>query len=857
MANGSFNSVPLWAKLRRGPDGSVSAWHSLPDHSADVAAVLEALIELPTITDRLARLGGQPLDATTRCRLAALAFLHDIGKANRGFRIRFRAGVQGSGHIAPLAWLLHGADASDLQERLLTVLRVDSWKGWLTDAAQPLLDAIFAHHGSPWQTQVLANARHLWRPGADMDPIADLAVMGDLLSRWFPGAFAEGASLPPYPAFHHAYAGLVMLADWLGSDTQFFPLANGADVDRMRFARAQARRALAEIGLAVEPMRRVVCVTPLDFATAFEVPAPRPLQELVTEPLARCVVLEAETGSGKTEAALWRFISLFRNGVVDGLYFALPTRVAATQVFHRVRRFAERVFGDGRPAIVLAVPGQQMADGAHGHPLPGFEFAWDDDPDDARRRARWAAEHPKRFLAAQIAVGTIDQALLGAIQVRHAHLRGSTLLRQLLVVDEVHASDRYMERLLAGLLRDHLQAGGHALLLSATLGGGMRAKLLGAAVPVPQLAVAVPYPALSWVEAGCEHHLAVADVGAGKEISVATRPLMAAPDAVAATALEAAQRGAKVLVVRNTVSDAVATQRALEAIEGATECLFRVAGVPTLHHGRFAAEDRRLLDEAVEQRIGKQRGDGGAVVIGTQTLEVSLDLDADLLLTDLCPIDVLLQRIGRLHRHDRARPAGFKPACVVVMVPAERDLLAFTRRARHGLGGDIYDDLRIIETTWRLIDEEHRWRIPQMNRELVERGTHPALLDDIAAELLATDAAWQPYFNRCIGAWTGQVQQAGYALLNREQSFDELIFDGDDRLATRLGAADRLIRFDPALPGPFGQDISTVRLPAHMIEGVSPEAEPSEIAASDGAITFTLGARHYRYDRFGLQATAT
>lgn len=120
--------------------------------------------------------------------------------------------------------------------------------------------------------------------------------------------------------------------------------------------------------------------------------------------------------------------------------------------------------------MLRAVPGQIGADDAEGHPLPDFGFEWSDDPDGGERRARWAAEHPKRFLAAQLAVGTVDQVLLGAITVKHAHLRGAAMLRHLLVVDEVHASDTYMEGLLVALLRAHLAAGGHALLLSAAAG---------------------------------------------------------------------------------------------------------------------------------------------------------------------------------------------------------------------------------------------------------------------------------------------------------------------------------------------------------------------------------------------------
>jgi CRISPR-associated endonuclease/helicase Cas3 len=125
-------------------------------------------------------------------------------------------------------------------------------------------------------------------------------------------------------------------------------------------------------------------------------------------------------------------------------------------LYKRVCEAVDRMFeGRSKPAVALAVPGYIGADGVTGRALPGFEVQWDDDPSDAERRARWAAEHPKRYLAGTIAVGTIDQALLGAITVKHAHMRTACLLRHLLVVDEVHASDAYMEGLLTHLLSLH------------------------------------------------------------------------------------------------------------------------------------------------------------------------------------------------------------------------------------------------------------------------------------------------------------------------------------------------------------------------------------------------------------------
>jgi CRISPR-associated endonuclease/helicase Cas3 len=841
-----------WAKLRRDDTGQVVDWHSLVDHSADVAAVLESLLRVPVISARLGRLSGHNLDRITISRLCALAFLHDIGKANRGFQSRWVAGVCGAGHIAELAWLFRGTGSEVLSAAACEALRAHLWETWFTDQSWPLFDAVFAHHGRPWNTDSAAIHRQYWVPDAVYDPIAALKIIGDHLPKWFPDAFEHAKPLPESPAFQHAFAGLLMLADWLGSDTTFFPYSNGSTDDRMDIARPKAKEALQKAGLSPARPRAAPHNVANDFAATFGF-LPRKLQEAVRTPSAPCVVLEAETGSGKTEAALWRFLHLVESGEVDGMYFALPTRVAATQAFARIIKFADAAFGANRPPIVLAVPGQVQADGVPGHKLPNFDFAWDDDPNDAVRQSRWAAAHPKRFLAAQIAVGTIDQPLLGAIRTRHAHMRGTMLLRQLLVVDEVHASDRYMEELLSGLLRGHLQAGGHALLLSATLGAAMRARLLGTAVPALEASIETPYPALSWTDSGDPKRLEIgADSKRSKSVAISAQALQDKPEQIAALALEAARGGAKVLVIRNTVGGVIAAQQTLEAMDAAP-FLFRAAGVPAPHHSRYAAEDRVLLDDAVAAYLSKNRGEGGLVVIGTQTLEVSLDLDADLLITDLCPADVLLQRIGRLHRHNRDRPPGFLDPHVIVLTPANRNLLAMARRGRHGLGR-VYEDLRIIEATWRLIETHPVWEIPAMNRMLVEHTTHPDLLIAIEQEFLQRDPAWQKKLATVEGEERSEIQQATLALLDRDQPFDKLRFDADERIATRLGAADLLVVLEP-IPGPFGVPVTQLRIPYHMLPPNAADIEAEHIAANQDGFSFSLGPKRYSYNRFGLSIT--
>ena len=838
----------LWAKL----SANRIAWHSLVDHSADVAAVLMALLDQTTISNRLAQLGGlTEVGPVMQARLGVLAFLHDIGKANRGFQARFDPAAPTVGHIDQLAWVF-GTDGGPVLERLYAVLGMDRMEAWFEgDSALEWLAAALAHHGRPWRLTDPPPSSEHWLPKGADDPVTRLAPMRKALDRWFMPAFKTGSALPDRPAMIHAFAGLLMLADWLGSDEGRFPFANGKDPERWQFAKAQARAALRDVGLGATASRKVIQATPASFAAAFNVPQPRPIQVAVTEPDAPLVVLESETGSGKTEAALWRFRHLFEQGAVDGLYFALPTRVAASQVHARVIRFRNRVFGTEGPAVVLAVPGQVRADHVRGRALPDFGFAWDDDPGGGRDPARWAAEHPKRFLAAQIAVGTIDQILLGTIRTRHAHLRSSLLLRHLLVVDEVHASDRYMGDLLTELLRWHVAAGGHALLLSATLGASLRSQLLGTTPVNAETAEAAPYPTILWAESGREHTAGVPSEGRKKVVTLDPQPIQSDAVAVARRAVEAAQSGVAVLIVRNTVGRAVETVRAVEDLVGPrSSLLFRVNDASTLHHGRFAAADRLLLDTAVETALGHDRSGGGRIVVGTQTLEQSLDLDADLLLTDLCPVDVLLQRIGRLHRHVRPRPRGCDLPRAIVLVPPDGRIGSYT--PQHGYGADrAYPDKRILALTWRLMADHPVWTIPTMNRMLVERVTHPERLDAATAELAAADPKWTRHAQDVEGCDIGQRNTASHALLYRGRPFSEFCLERDEHISSRLGVLDRQLDLGGHI-GPFGARSELLRIPSWLSEDDTQEIEAADLQSADGVVRFTLGAVRLRYDRYGL-----
>ncbi|MDE0391470.1 MAG: CRISPR-associated helicase Cas3' [Rhodospirillales bacterium] len=838
-----------WGKL----DGERT--HPLAHHCMDVAAVFARMIELPVLHDRLEKAAGTPLSDVQRHRLSALVFLHDIGKLHPGFQAKgwpkgawsgpMRGHLKESWAFLTLAckWPDHPFNG--------TMRRIMTWG----EAVGPLVAAVFAHHGRPVSPSIDPTLRS-WdsRSLLHYDWRAEARAIAEALTRWFAEAFDAAAEpLPDKPRFHHAVAGLAALADWIGSDQRFFefqaPFDPGYDVTAHR----RAAQALSAVGLDVRTLagRRAP-----DFRemTGFE--APRPAQDVVgaVGSEAQLVILEAETGSGKTEAALWRFAQLFAAGKVSGLYFAVPTRAAARQLHRRVVEAMQRTFGEDAPEPVLTIPGMLRAGEFDGHRLPGWEVRWDDDRDTAPRR--WAAEHATRFLAATIAVGTVDQAMLAGLRVKHAHLRGSALSRSILVIDEVHASDAYMTEVLKRLLDGHLAVGGYAMLMSATLGARARVRWTGEALPDFTTAHAAPYPAV-WVKGE------LGPRAAGKAEGSKTAHLEAVPTmepvVAAARAISAAKHGARVLVIRNTVSTAVATWRAVLEAE-AESLLMQVEGYSALHHGRFAAEDRLLLDRAVEAALKPEqdRECKGCIVIGTQTLEQSLDIDADFLVTDLCPMDVLLQRIGRLHRHDiYRRPSDFDFARVAVLLP-EDGLDPLAKPAfKNGLGAwetpeginGIYRDLAGLELTWRAIARNREWRIPQMNRALVEGATHPEHIDALIEE---KGEVWKRYERKVGGAALAEGMIADLNSLDREERFEDATFpDSDERIVTRLGEEGVVLTFDPPSVGPFGVQIERIALPARWSRGIGKD-EPVRVSADREGLVLSVGERRFRYSREGL-----
>ena len=389
MARGRYP----WGKYRR----NTGETHRLEHHCADVAACFEALLAEPGVRRRFdSAVGGSGLDRTTAARLTVLAFLHDFGKANTGFQYsvgeRQRGAPTQVGHIRASVFAFRRPDVLD------ALGLPELAESWGQGAFEDLLCAVLAHHGYPATTPSASKGPDdIWLPFAGYDPLAACRRLSACSRRWFPEAFEKGSGLPATPAMAHLFAGTMVLADQIGSNEDLFRSAAAFDANYIDRARRRARRAVRRVGATREEWRS--SMPPAGFRTLFGHPSPRPLQKAVAEAPLDCplLILESETGSGKTEAAIWRFARLWWAGLVDGLYFALPTRAAAKQLHERVNQALSRVLPpESGLGAVLAIPGYLKVGDVTGRRVGRFEVEWHD-ADEARHLARWSAESARKL----------------------------------------------------------------------------------------------------------------------------------------------------------------------------------------------------------------------------------------------------------------------------------------------------------------------------------------------------------------------------------------------------------------------------------------------------------------------------
>ena len=327
----------FWAKSEP-RHGHPKRIHLLEHHLADVGACFETLLAQPTIRQRVAHSGGlNSLDKVTAARLALFAALHDIGKVNIGFQTqiwrdddfpRGQGRPNRAGHYHELSPVMRGEDRATAEWFFENLGwwwdATESWDDCGGETVCALFIAALSHHGRPLQLEGRLNANsRLWDQLGELNPAQAIRYIGGLAQRWFPDAFIEGAPpLPSVPEFQHMFLGLCTLADWIGSNEDWFPFCDETKDDYMDQARRQARQAIQAAGLDVKRQREQFAGAP-DFAALFPNTEghPNAIQKALNEmPMReRLVIIESETGSGKTEAALWRFARMYEADLVEGL----------------------------------------------------------------------------------------------------------------------------------------------------------------------------------------------------------------------------------------------------------------------------------------------------------------------------------------------------------------------------------------------------------------------------------------------------------------------------------------------------------------------------------------------------------
>lgn len=519
----------------------------------------------------------------------------------------------------------------------------------------------------------------------------------------------------------HWLTGFVTFCDWIGSNTDWFPLSDETEL-RDRVSPGDARDG-AETVLDLIGWHRRETQPDLRFARLFathlepEGFEPRPLQEALVE-LADApglYIVEAPMGSGKTEAALAAAYRRWSVGGERGLYFALPTQLTSNRIHDRIADFLVNVVADSSIQTLVHGSAWLREDRAIAFdPAPTAERRKKDDPSDATDACRWFASSRKALLA-PFGTGTVDQALMARISAKHSALRLFALSGKVVVLDEIHSYDPYTSKLVDHLVQWLLEVGCTVVVLSATLSARRRREMIetvGAREPDP---APTDYPLITKVADNVVTQVPIADPSI-RESRVRLSHLSDGDPAILGRIADAAESGACVLVIRNTVALAQKTYREIKSACRDTGIEFG------LLHSRFPHFQRDANERLWMDRLGKRDSQrpGGCLLVATQVVEQSVDIDADLLVTDLAPTDLLLQRLGRLHRHERTRPSGFEtPACWILHPDVDWDADPKAIKEALGPSAFIYPPIALFQAgrIWR---DRELVILPSGIRELLE-----------------------------------------------------------------------------------------------------------------------------------------
>jgi CRISPR-associated endonuclease/helicase Cas3 len=732
-----------WGKAAGSSGEDPLQYHLLVYHCLDVAAVGRTLLMKDHfLCEKIISPTLQPNDDAEKNRaldiISHLLALHDIGKFSGRFQ-NLRPDIMETlqERTCENEYTVYHDDMGRLlfEEDLWKRAWAENWFGlnlsndqfdW-RDALRPWVFAVTGHHGKPPEKPKNNLTVHMLFDADDRKSAIAFAeassglFLKEVSSRTLD--FSEG-TLTGFHRTSWLLAGLAVLSDWIGSDRGHFPFCTEPmPLEKYwTLALRHAEDAVRDAGILPARVSEKTGMQAL-----FPKMPPTPLQSHVSacelKPGSpRMFIIEEATGSGKTESALVLAQRLITEGNGEGIFFGLPTMATADAMYGRMEQAYLNLFMSAdHPSLVLAHSSRNLSNKFRNSVIPTSDAFIEPDRKGemsaSAQCAAWLSDNRKKSLLAQIGVGTIDQALMGVLPLRHQSLRLLGLSRNILVVDEVHAYDPYVHKVLETLLEFHAAQGGSAILLSATLPQKQRQELvagfgkgLGKSAGIDTVQKS-DYPLVTCVSREPLSEIPI-------ERCEQTHRTIAVecvrdPCVVKAILSDVIKEGRCACWVRNTVDDAVESYRELSRSFGDEQVM--------LFHARFAMGDRLGIEHTVLETFGKDSTPEirrGKILVATQVVEQSLDLDFDLMITDLAPMDLIIQRAGRLHRHKREDRGD--PRIILLTPPLDGIPTAEWYSALFPKGAYVYPHHGQLWLTARLLADRKKITMPDDARLLIE-----------------------------------------------------------------------------------------------------------------------------------------
>lgn len=700
--------INIWAKTSRNGD---AWWHPLILHMLDVAASADAILarEPKSTRNRMASvLGMEWLEA--RPWLLLVIACHDLGKACPGFQCKWQDMTELRLPRVPSTDIHHAFVSQVALAELLQGME------WPESLAEFVADAVGCHHGERASENAKCKAEYEIHVGSGerLEAVRNdwkeaRRGLVEALKEVFKPSLAPTKEMLSGPDFM-LLSGLTSFADWIGSNEEWFTFGTVEDCEDLpgwfQTRKDCAEQALDAIGWE---SRTPLAKEQKTFEQIFGF-APRPLQQAITDVLAdlqepAILLVEAPMGEGKTEAAFYAHFELQRRFGHRGLYVALPTKATGNAMFKRTLKFIRQQGVDRRLDLQLLHGGTAFNETFQNLRLAGIH---DPETGGEIRAGEWFT-NKKRALLSEYGVGTVDQAILPILPVRHNFVRLWGLANRVVVFDEIHAYDAYTGTLLVHLLRWLLSLGSSVVLLSATLPPNIRrelAKVVNASLPEQE----TEYPRLSVFHPETVDQIHF-EADPARRQTLRLQGIPCDLPSMLSALNEHLVNGGMGLALVNTVQRAQELYRLFpdgEPMESDGQRVGKRLADGTeilLFHARFPADRRQKREDLVLATFGgDENRSGRKILIATQVAEQSLDLDFDVIATDLAPIDLLLQRAGRLWRHKRENRLVAGPPTLLVAGLAGDEPPSFGKPL---WWGKVYRE-DILLRTWCLLREEQR-----------------------------------------------------------------------------------------------------------------------------------------------------